>query len=74
MSLESLLRVLCQLLADAKIPFMLTGSVAAAYRGASRATMDVDAVIDPTPAQLAHFVAGVESAGLYVSATRRSGP
>jgi hypothetical protein len=31
---------------------MLTGSVASAFRGAMRATMDVDLVIDPTAATL----------------------
>lgn len=46
---------------------MLTGSVAAAYHGAARATMDVDAVIDPTPEQLADLVRRLLLAGLYVS-------
>lgn len=64
---ESLLRVLASALGDAGIPFMLTGSVASAFHGAGRATMDVDLVIDPTPAQLAAFVQHVEGAGIYVS-------
>ncbi|WP_411282123.1 hypothetical protein [Gemmatimonas sp.] len=51
----------------AGIPFMLTGSVAAGYRGASRATMNVDAVIDPTAPQLRDFLQCVLDAGLYVS-------
>jgi len=46
---------------------MLTGSVAAAYHGAARATMDVDAVIDPTSEQLADLVQRLLLAGLYVS-------
>lgn len=46
---------------------MITGSVAAAYHGAARATMDVDAVIDPTPQQLTVLLQRVENAGLYVS-------
>ncbi len=46
---------------------MITGSVAAAYHGAGRATMDVDAVIDPTPSQLMDLVQRLEGAGLYVS-------
>ena len=67
MSLEGLVRLLGAALQEAGIPFMLTGSVAAGYRGASRATMDVDAVIDPSPAQLQAFVQRVLDAGLYVS-------
>lgn len=67
MTLEALLRVVGRSLADSGIPFMITGSVAAGFRGAGRATMDVDAVIDPTRAQLADFVTRLEQAGLYVS-------
>lgn len=48
-------------------PFMITGFVAAAHHGAARATMDVDAVIDPMPGQLADLVQQLEAAGLYVS-------
>jgi hypothetical protein len=66
-NLEALVRLLSTLLSDAGIPFMLTGSVAAGYRGASRATMDVDAVIDPTASRLRAFVHAVPDAGLYVS-------
>lgn len=47
MSPESMLRLLATALGDARIPFMLTGSVAAAYHGAGRVTMDVDLDIDP---------------------------
>ena len=46
---------------------MLTGSVAAAFRGVSRATMDVDLVIDPSAAALDELVRRVEALGLYVS-------
>ena len=53
---------------SAGIPSMLTGSLAAAFRGASRATMDVDLVIAPTPAALDDFVQRIEALGLYVSA------
>lgn len=67
MSLEGLVRFLSAALHEAGIPFMLTGSVAAGYRGASRATMDVDAVIDPSAVQLHAFVRRVLDAGLYVS-------
>lgn len=46
---------------------MVTGSVAAAFRGVSRATMDVDLVIDPSAAALDELVRRVEALGLYVS-------
>ena len=67
MTLERLLRVLTETLASAGIPSMLTGSVAAAFRGASRATMDVDLVIAPTASALDDFVQRSAALGLYVS-------
>ena len=69
MTVEGLLRALAIALRDAGIPFMLTGSVASAYHGAGRATMDVDFVIDPRLDQLEAFVARVAASGAYVSAT-----
>lgn len=66
-TLDAFLRFLAQSLRASETPFMLTGSVAAAYHGAGRATMDVDAVIDPTPEQLADLLQRVQRAGLYVS-------
>jgi len=50
------------------IPFMLTGSMAGAYHGAGRATMDIDLVVDPTREQLLTLVDRVRDAGLYISA------
>lgn len=67
MTLEALLRAACDTLHETGIPFMLTGSVATAFHGASRATMDVDFVIDPTVRQLDLFVARVQASGAYVS-------
>lgn len=67
MTLERLLREVAGALDVAGIPSMLTGSLAAAFRGASRATMDVDLVIAPTAAALDDFVRRVEALGLYVS-------
>lgn len=67
MTLERLLRVLTETLDSAGIPSMLTGSVAAAFRGASRATMDVDLVIEPTASALDDFVQRIGARGLYVS-------
>lgn len=68
MSAEGLLRALAAALREAGIPFMLTGSVASAYHGAGRATMDLDLVIDPGPAALDAFVVRVAATGAYVSA------
>ena len=67
MTLEALLRAATDALHDANIPFMLTGSVATAFHGASRATMDIDFVIDPTMAQLERLVTRMQAAGAYVS-------
>lgn len=64
---ESLLRTMVAALRETQVPFMLTGSVAAAYHGAGRATMDVDLVIDPDADQLEGLVTRVAAAGTYVS-------
>lgn len=68
MTAATLLGTVAAALRGARIPFMLTGSVASAYHGAGRATMDVDLVIDPTPAQLDDFVHRIAATGAYVSA------
>ena len=62
-----LLRATVAALDSAGIPFMLTGSMAAAYYGAGRATMDIDLVIDPTAAQLRALVAALSAPNTYVS-------
>lgn len=54
-------------LASAGVPSMLTGSVAAAYHGAPRATVDIDLIIVATAAQLRRVVAECQDAGLYAS-------
>jgi hypothetical protein len=46
---------------------MLTGSFASAYHGAGRATLDVDLVIDPTPAQLRVLIEGFPPSAWYAS-------
>lgn len=68
MSASGLLRVLVRELDEARIPFMLTGSMAAAVHGAGRATLDIDLVIEVSEAQLTSFVASLSSPELYVSA------
>jgi hypothetical protein len=67
MSLNALLAELVTALTSARIPFMLTGSLAAAIHGAGRATMDVDLVIDATELSLGVFVESVRASGHYVS-------
>lgn len=51
----------------ANVPAMLTGSVAAAYLGAVRSTLDVDVVIEPTTEGLERLVDAIESTGWSVS-------
>lgn len=68
MSAPDLLRRVVAHLEAAGIPFMLTGSVAAAWHGAGRATMDVDLVIEATPDQLRTLVASLAGPDIYVSA------
>ncbi|HYW30927.1 MAG TPA: hypothetical protein VE869_05415 [Gemmatimonas sp.] len=65
--MTALLEEIVAALAAADIPYMLTGSFAAAVHGAGRATMDVDFVIDPTPAALDVFVQRVLTSGRYIS-------
>ncbi len=67
MSLEQFLRSVVEALDAEEIPSMLTGAVAAAYRGATRATMDVDLVIEPTAPALERFVRRMQDAGFYAS-------
>jgi hypothetical protein len=67
MTSATLLRVLGEALAAAGVPHMLTGSMAAAWHGAGRATMDVDLVIDPTASQLESLLLALDRPGLYVA-------
>lgn len=64
----ALLRAVVTALDAAGIPFMVTGSLAAAYHGAGRATLDIDLVIDPTAPQLRSLVEALTRTGTYVSA------
>jgi hypothetical protein len=66
-SAPDLLRRLGTQLDAAGIPFMVTGSIAAAFHGAGRATMDIDLVIEATPDQLHRLVASLSDPETYVS-------
>lgn len=68
MTLAALLSTLVTALEQQGIPFMVTGSVAAAAHGAGRATLDVDLVIDASADQLTRLVAALTSPTTYVSA------
>lgn len=46
---------------------MVTGSIAAAYHGAGRATMDIDLVIEANPEQLDRLVTSLSDSETYVS-------
>jgi hypothetical protein len=65
-SLATFLALIARSLREAKIPFMLTGSLAAAYYGAPRATQDLDLVIKSGPESLLQFASALRAAGLYV--------
>jgi hypothetical protein len=67
LSLEALLALLAKVLADAGVPYMLTGSLAGAYHGAPRATQDIDLVVDATAEALTGVATALRAAGLYVS-------
>lgn len=67
MSAAGLLEAIVSRLDLAGIPFMLTGSMAAAVHGAGRSTLDIDLVIEPTAAKLRAFVASIASPDRYVS-------
>jgi hypothetical protein len=54
------------LLEAAGIPFMVVGSFASTVHGEPRTTLDLDLVIDPTPATLDHFLASVDMDAFYV--------
>ena len=66
MTLGELLTGIGQRLAEAGIPYMVTGSVASSFHGTPRATRDVDIVIDPTASALESFVLSLPADAFYV--------
>lgn len=66
MASRDVFRPLIAALEAAGIPYMLTGSFAAAFHGSPRATQDIDLVIAPIPAQLAVLVDRLQASGYYV--------
>lgn len=67
MRLRAFLAAVVQVLKEAEVPFMLTGSLAAAFYGMPRATQDVDVVIEADPSRVDRLVDGLLAAGFYVS-------
>ena len=67
MSGAELLRTVASRLDESGIPFMLTGSMAAAVHGAQRSTMDIDIVIEATGLKLAALVESLAGSDLHVS-------
>ncbi len=68
MSTPSLLRSVVAALEQVGIPFMLTGSLAAAWHGAGRATLDIDLVIDPRADQIEALIGALSRPDKYISA------
>lgn len=68
MSGSDFLARLVALLGGAEIPHMVAGSFASTFHGVSRATQDIDLVIDPAGAALETFLASLDPDGYYVDA------
>jgi hypothetical protein len=65
-SLTAFLRRVVEVLDQAGVSYMLTGSLAAAYYAVPRATQDIDVVIETEDRGLDRLVQGLLSAGWYV--------
>jgi len=66
MTLATLLRRVIQILDEAGVPYMLTGSLASAYYAVPRATQDIDLVVETEAAGVERVVRGLREAGCYV--------
>ena len=71
MNQDEFLAHIAELLETASIPYMVVGSVGSSYHGQSRSTNDIDVVIDPTAAQLDHFLSLIGSACYFSSDAAR---
>lgn len=67
MTLEAFLNDVVEILENSGVPYMLTGSLAAAVYALPRATRDIDMVIDVPLSLLDRVVDRFEEKGLYVS-------
>ena len=66
MSLAAFIRTVAAILERADVPYMLTGSLAAAYYATPRATQDLDVVIDAPEEGIERLVDGLLDSGFYV--------
>ena len=66
--LAELLRVFLERLATAGVPYMIVGSVAALAHGRTRATQDIDVVVDADERKLAALVASLPPERFYADA------
>lgn len=66
MSITSFLQRVAQILEASGVPYMLTGSLAAAYYATPRATQDIDVVIDTQEEGIERLVQGFLDAEFYV--------
>jgi len=66
-NLSELLQRVVGILDDCGIPYMLTGSLAAAYYATPRATKDIDIVFESDEAGVTQLVTRLREAGLYVA-------
>jgi hypothetical protein len=68
LSVEAVLQLTTQILADLEIPYMVTGSLASAFYGEPRSTQDVDVVVSAPEGRLQALGARLRDAGLYCDA------
>jgi predicted nucleotidyltransferase len=66
MTLAVFLQRVIQILDEAGVPYMLTGSLASAYYAVPRATQDIDLVVETEAPGVERLVRGLREAGCYV--------
>lgn len=66
MTLTACLRRVVEILDEAGVPYMLTGSLASAYYAVPRAILDIDLVIETAASGIERVVQGLRDAGCYV--------
>ena len=65
MSLASFLERVVEVLDEAEVPYMLTGSLASAFYAVPRATQDIDVVIEAQKEGVERLIEGLLAAGWY---------
>jgi nucleotidyltransferase AbiEii toxin of type IV toxin-antitoxin system len=67
MTLSDVLGIVAGILNGAEVPYMLTGSLAAAFHGAPRSTQDIDLIVSASVPELLKVAEELRSKGMYVS-------